>query len=82
MKSNFVKRMVLIILAVAIGVLLVIVMTLHVRRNIWQEVVDISRYEEILGENGKYKDNLVGYNDIFPDSLEKADQVEAFRYIY
>ena len=82
MKSNFVKRMVLIISAVVIGVLLAIVMALYVRRNIWQEVADISKYEEILGENGKYKDNLVGYNDIFPDSLEKSDQVEAFRYIY
>ena len=45
-------------------------------------VTDISQYSEVLGKDGLYKQNYIGYNDIFPDSLPKSAEVENFLYEY
>lgn len=47
-----------------------------------EQITQIEQYEEYLGVNGKYKENYVGYNDIFPDSLENVSQVRDFIYFY
>lgn len=39
---------------------------------------DVSQYELYLGQNGKYKSNYLGYNDIFPDKLPASAKVEEF----
>lgn len=48
-----------------------------------REVVEnLAQYEEILGQNGRYKKNYVEYNDIFPDQLPESADVETFYYEY
>ncbi|MBQ8198561.1 MAG: hypothetical protein IJZ76_03945 [Lachnospiraceae bacterium] len=47
-----------------------------------EKITQTEQYETYLGESGKYKENYVGYNDIFPDSLEKVSRVEDFVYYY
>ncbi len=47
-----------------------------------EQIKDIQKYEEILGSNGRYKENLVRYNDIFPNSLQNVSMVEDFVYVY
>ena len=68
-----------------IGVLIaaiIIFLGVSIYRDIREEITDIKKYEKVLGEKGKYKENLVGCNDIFPNSLENAENVEAFHYLY
>lgn len=43
---------------------------------------DPAQYASILGENGKYKNNLMGKNNIFPDKLPQGTTVEEFSYTY
>lgn len=45
-------------------------------------VTDTRFYEDYIGKDGKYKDNYLPYNDIFPDSIPENAQVEDFRYFY
>ena len=47
-----------------------------------EKITQPEQYEAYLGESGKYKENYVGYNDIFPDSLERVSEVEDFVYYY
>ena len=47
-----------------------------------EKITQTEQYEMYLGADGKYKENYVGYNDIFPDTLEKSVQVEDFVYYY
>ncbi len=76
------KKRIWIVLATVAGIFLIVMTVLYLTKDIWENVTDINQYEELLGVDGKYKNNLVGYNDIFPDSLDKVDNVEAFKYIY
>lgn len=65
--------------------LLFLLMLLFARKivdNVREQTSDIQEYEELLGEKGRYKENLVKYNDIFPDSLENVSKVEDFVYLY
>lgn len=42
---------------------------------------DIAEYEFYLGEEGKYKQNYLAYNDIFPDFIPEYAEVEIFNNI-
>lgn len=42
---------------------------------------DIAEYELYLGEEGKYKQNYLAYNDIFPDFIPDSAEVEIFNNI-
>lgn len=67
-----------------IGVLVVVVVAIgvYIFRDTQEQINDIQTYEEVLGQSGKYKENLIRYNDIFPDSLKEVQNVEEFTYIY
>lgn len=67
-----------------IGVLAVLVVAIgiYIFEDIQERINDIQTYEEILGKSGKYKENLIRYNDIFPDSLKAVQNVEEFTYVY
>ena len=43
-----------------------------------ETITDTAQYESVLGEYGKYKDNYIAYNDIFPDEIPQKASVEAF----
>lgn len=47
-----------------------------------EKVGDISQYEDVLGENGRYKNNYIGYNDIFPYQIPESAEVEKFYFEY
>lgn len=47
-----------------------------------ETINDVSLYEDILGEDGRYKNNLIGYNDIFPQKLPESAEIETFYYEY
>lgn len=76
------------ILGIAVTVcLLTIVCAVFLFYRLWmidsKEIVqDISRYEDILGEHGRYKNNLIGNNDIFPHQLPESVEIETFYYEY
>ncbi len=76
------QKRIWIVLAIVVGILLIMMVILHFSKDRREDVTNVNQYEELLGRDGKYKDNLVGYNDIFPDSLDKVDNVEAFEYVY
>ena len=40
----------------------------------------ISDYEHIYGVEGKYKDEMIGYNNIFPDSIPESADVKDFYF--
>ncbi len=50
--------------------------------SISEHVIEIDKYESVLGENGKYKEHFYRYNDIFPDKIEEDWKVEEFCYSY
>lgn len=43
---------------------------------------DVGQYEALLGPDGEYKSNYLGYNDIFPDEIPDSAMVEEFYYQY
>lgn len=43
---------------------------------------DAAVYEQYLGKDGKYKQNYLGYNDIFPNKLPDSAKVEKFHCEY
>lgn len=45
-------------------------------------VSEIEQYEYVLGAHGKYKQNYIGRNDIFPDTIPASAKVETFYYEY
>lgn len=51
-------------------------------QEIYTKNEDIGQYETILGKDGKYKNNYIAYNDIFPDEMPDSAAVEAFYYEY
>lgn len=50
--------------------------------NEHEKITDISQYESVLGKDGKYKENYIALNDIFPDKLPDSSSVEKFHYEY
>ncbi|MDD2973255.1 MAG: hypothetical protein PHE02_14120 [Lachnospiraceae bacterium] len=47
-----------------------------------EKITKVRKYQYVLGADGKYKDNLLGYNNIFPDKIPDKAQVEEFYYQY
>lgn len=41
---------------------------------------EVGQYEALLGADGIYKENYLGYNDIFPDEIPASAMVEDFYY--
>lgn len=51
-------------------------------QSVYTKNEDIGQYETLLGKDGKYKHNYIGYNDIFPNKLPDTAVVEEFYYAY
>ncbi len=51
-------------------------------QSVYTKNEDIGQYETLLGKDGKYKHNYIGYNDIFPNKLPDSAEVEEFYYEY
>lgn len=45
-------------------------------------VTSIDKYEEVLGENGKYRDNYFSHNEIWPTELPDTIDIQSFYYEY
>lgn len=83
MNRKKIKTVCLIVIACIIWLLLIAgVLFLFLLRPEQEKVTDIERYETILGKNGKYKNNFLGYNSIFPDTMPESAEVKAFYYEY
>lgn len=85
------KKITLIVVAGTMGAVLFAALVLLggicAYHHLWQEdfgdrTTDIGDYEEYLGEDGKYKEHLFLYNDIFPDRIPASAKVEEFYYSY
>lgn len=71
------------IFAIVSGIVaLVVLFIVYVYCDTREKITDINKYEEYLGNNGKYKENYGTYNDIFPDEISENAQVEDFCYYY
>lgn len=70
--------LILVLFIIAIGIC-----TYFVKNWVEEETItDTRRYSEILGENGTYKSNLIGVNNIFPNEIPESALIEDFRYEY
>ena len=87
MEKQTSKKRIAIIVGIVIAVLIIpVILLIGLLSALFipekEKITQTEQYEVYLGADGKYKQNYVGYNDIFPDSLEKAEQVEDFVYYY
>lgn len=72
---------------IGLVIILVIVAIAGVCIGVWNrenniKITDVSKYEEILGKEGKFKKNFSYKNVIFPDEIPESAEVEKFYYRY
>lgn len=76
------KIYILIALCLSILVGAVLSMCLFVNSEFRQVFKSVKEYTYVMGTNGKFKSNYIGYNNIFPDQLPQSAKVEKFYYEY
>lgn len=78
--AGIVAALGIIILLLVIGIIITMVVGIIPHGKTYDG--DIDRYEALLGVDGEYKSNYLGYNDIFPDEIPDSAMVEEFYYKY
>lgn len=76
------KMYILIALCVSITIGAVLSMCLFINSEFRQVFRNTKEYKYVLGTNGKFKTNYIGYNNIFPDELPQSAKVKKFYYEY
>lgn len=77
------KRIAIITILIIVVIAMLILSTIFLRNKDSKNLTtDIKKYEEYIGENGKYKEVNQVYNDIFPDTIPDTARIEDFCYYY
>lgn len=76
------NRYILIAICVSVIIGAVLSMCLFVNSEFRQVFKSTKEYKYVLGTNGKFKTNYIGYNHVFPDELPQSAKVKKFYYEY
>ena len=67
--------LVLLIIAYSVSIKKVFAILTNKEQSVYTSISD---YEKLYGEDGRYKNKYIGYNDIYPDTIPESAEVETF----